>query len=144
MDTQGWTGALKLSLEHPELLIAAFLIACAAFGFAWWLRGHWAKDKIEALNQRLELAREQAADVQSELADVQQKVAAQESEIAELRQSRAVEPAKVERLAQSNNAIRDDLNVVVNSTGALFQTLNIGHLNIIAPLPKPSATRRSG
>jgi hypothetical protein len=34
MDTPNWIAALGLFVMHPVLIIATFLIACAAFGFA--------------------------------------------------------------------------------------------------------------
>ena len=34
MDTPNWIAALGLFVMHPVLIIATFLIACAAFGFS--------------------------------------------------------------------------------------------------------------
>ena len=90
------------------------------------------------------VARDQLGDVKSKLDNALQQVADQGKEIAELRQTR-VEAAKVDRLVQSNTAIREDLNVVMTSTSVLSQTLNVGHLVGVAPIPAgPSITKPGG
>jgi chromosome segregation ATPase len=145
MDTKNWIEALGLALQYPVLLVAAFLIAGAAFGFAWWLRGHWAMGQIEARDQRLELARERLADVQSDLSSTRtelenalKKVADQEREITGLRERRGVETVAVDRLARSNTAIRNDLSSLMTSTSNLNDDLML----VVRALAKPSATKR--
>jgi hypothetical protein len=138
MDPNDWSSALGLALQYPVLLVAAALIA----GFAWWLRGQWATGTIEALNQRLELAREQLADVKSKLADAETKVAAQEKEIAGLRASSAFAAGALEHATLNSIAIRRAIDSLVTSTTALDQTLSVP--NVVRALSKPSATKDSG
>jgi hypothetical protein len=63
MDTPNWIAALGLFVMHPVLIIATFLIACAAFGFAWWLCGRISGGRTGALEERLRLAGEQCGHV---------------------------------------------------------------------------------
>jgi len=136
MDANSWINTLGLFVQPA--------VAGAAFWFVWRLRTEWAKDTIAAKEAQLQLARDQLGDVKSKLDNALQQVADQGKEIAELRQTR-VEAAKVDRLVQSNTAIREDLNVVMTSTSVLSQTLNVGHLVGVAPIPAgPSITKRSG
>jgi len=137
METKDWTDALGLALQHPVLIVAAVVIFCAAFGVAWWLRGHWAKATIEALRERLEFVREQLAVVKPQLADAEEKVAAQEKEIGQLRAS----GARTQRLEQSTYEIRRALDSVTASTSAIDATLSIP--NVVRAHSKPSATKRS-
>ena len=53
MDTKSWISALELFLQYPLLLIVMFVIACAAAGFAWWLRGHLAQSKLDLAQAKL-------------------------------------------------------------------------------------------
>ena len=53
MDTKSWVSALELFLQYPLLLIVMFVIACAAAGFAWWLRGHLAQSKLDLAQAKL-------------------------------------------------------------------------------------------
>ena len=53
MDTKSWVSALELFLQYPLLLIVTFVIACAAAGFAWWLRGHLAQSKLDLAQAKL-------------------------------------------------------------------------------------------
>ena len=137
METKDWTDALGLALQNPVLFVVGGSIAVTAFGVAWWLRGHWAKAKIEALKQRLELAREQLPVVKWQLADALARVAAQEQEIAQLQAS----GARTQRLEQSTYEIRRALDSVTASTSAIDATLSIP--NVVRALSKPSATKRS-
>jgi hypothetical protein len=84
------------------------------------------------------------APLESRLESALRKVATQDDRIAELEQTRSVDSVKEKHLAQGNTAIRDDLNIVVTSTSVLSQTLNVGHLVGVAPLPEPSGMKRSG
>jgi hypothetical protein len=150
MDTPHWITTLGLFFTYPVLILAMSLIACAAFAFASFLRGHWAKDTINGLEntiravehrlesdvkglentiraqqERLELAREQYADVQSKRAALEGRVSGQETEIAELRGSLSP-PAQIEHMARSNNEIRQALLGLANSTTRLGHTLTAG------------------
>ena len=53
MDTKSWISALELFLQYPLLPIVTFVIACAAAGFAWWLRGHLAQSKLDLAQAKL-------------------------------------------------------------------------------------------
>jgi hypothetical protein len=53
MDTKSWISALELFLQYPLLSIVTFVIACAAAGFAWWLRGHLAQSKLDLAQAKL-------------------------------------------------------------------------------------------
>ena len=53
MDTKSWVNALELFLQYPLLPIVTFVIACAAAGFAWWLRGHLAQSKLDLAQAKL-------------------------------------------------------------------------------------------
>src|SRR6516225_6032737 len=53
MDTKSWISALELFLQYPLLPIVMFVIACAAAGFAWWLRGHLAQSKLDLAQAKL-------------------------------------------------------------------------------------------
>jgi hypothetical protein len=105
MDTKSWVSALELFLQYPVLLIATFVVACAAFYLAWWLRGHWATGTIEALKERLELAREQVTVVKSQLAEARETVTSQKGPTA------------------YNTELLRQLSSVATSTSALSRTL---------------------
>jgi hypothetical protein len=127
-------------MAHPVLLIATFLIAVAAFGFAWWLRGHIARGRVEALDGQLTLMRDQYDAVNRQLSEVTAKVAAQEGVISKLRSS-LPPPARVEELARSNTEIQSALTSLVNSTSSLGHTLTIGeglYRVMVEPLTKRS------
>ena len=124
MSTQEWITALELVIGHPVLLIAMFLIALAAFGFAWWLRGHIAQGRVEALEGQLRLAHDQYDAVNRQLSEVTTKVAAQEQVISGLRNTLSP-PARVEELARSNTDIRAALTGLATSTSTLGHTLTI-------------------
>jgi hypothetical protein len=135
MDSKDWISALGLAQQNPVLIVAAVSIFIAGCGVAWWLRGA----TIEALKQRLELAREQLADVKSQLADAETTVAAQKREIANHLNAGVV--VQADPLVQSNIAIKRALSSVAASTTALDETLSVP--NVVRALSKPSATRRS-
>jgi hypothetical protein len=125
MEPKDWVCALQLSLQYPLLIIAAFSIASATFGFAWWLQRQRIlalKERLKATKERLKLARDQLTDVQSKLADAGERLAAQQGEITELQQTPSFE--RVGQLAQSNTALRNELSSVVTSTSALNETLD--------------------
>jgi hypothetical protein len=145
MDTKDWTDALGLAQQNPLLYVVGGSIAVAAFGFAWWLRGHWARGTIEALKQRLELARDQLADVRSQLADAQRLAADQQRQTDHLQHDLGAAGwgRQTQPLVESNTALVTALSTVVNSADNLGQTLNVPNLYLdLAPL-KPSATRRT-
>jgi hypothetical protein len=136
MDTKNWISALELYFQYPVLLIATFLVACAVFTFAWWLRGHWATGSIEALKEhlatlkeRLEFADQRLADVKEQLAEAQAKLNAQERQITEVRQTpwfAQLPPdtrLTVERLARSNTEVQTVLSSVSGSTDLLKELL---------------------
>ena len=133
-----WVGALVLFLQYPPLLIATFLIACAAFTFAWWLRGHWAATTIEGLEatirgrdaylevveQRLELGREQYNAVRTRLGDVEMRADRQAKEITELRSS-SLTAYYVDALARENTGLQSALTSLIQSTSTLGRTLTV-------------------
>ncbi len=134
MSTPEWITALGLFMTQPVLLIATFLIAVAAFGFAWWLRGHIAQGRVEALDG------DQYDAVNRQLSEVTAKVAAQEGVISGLRSS-LPPPARVEELARSNTEIQSALTSLANSTSSLGHTLTIGeglYRVMVEPLTKRS------
>jgi len=140
MSTPEWITALGLFMPQPVLLIATFLIAVAAFGFAWWLRGHIAQGRVEALDGQLRLMRDQYDAVNRQLSEVTAKVAAQEGVISGLRSS-LPPPARVEELARSNTEIQSALTSLANSTSSLGHTLTIGeglYRVMVEPLTKRS------
>jgi len=53
MDTNSGISTLELFLKYPLLPIVTFVIACAAAGFAWWLRGHLAQSKLDLAQAKL-------------------------------------------------------------------------------------------
>lgn len=122
MPTPDWTKALGLFLAYPVLIVATFLIASAAFGFAWWLRGHVAQGRIDALEGQLKLASDQQADVTAKVAELTAKVGTQEETIAGLRRSLSP-PARLEELARSNTEIQSALTSLATSTSTLGHIL---------------------
>jgi cell division protein FtsB len=125
MSTPEWITALELFMTQPVLLIATFLVAVAAFGFAWWLRSQIAQGRVEALDGQLKLMRDQYDAVNRQLSEVTAKVAAQEQLISTLRSS-LPPPARVEELARSNTEIQSALTNLATSTGTLGHTITIG------------------
>jgi hypothetical protein len=125
MSTPDWITALGLFMTYPVLLIATFVVAFAAFSFAWWLRGHIAQGRVEALDGQLKLMRDQYEAVNRQLSEVTTKVEAQERVISGLRNS-LPPPARVEELARSNTDIQQALTSLATSTSNLGHTLTIG------------------
>jgi hypothetical protein len=124
MDTSHWLSALGLLLTYPVLIVVMFLVACASFGFAWWLCSNYSRGRIEGLEERLRLAREQFDTINSQLTDVRTRVTTQETEIANLRRA-LPPPARVEQLARSNSEIQDALTSLATSTSHLGHTLTL-------------------
>jgi hypothetical protein len=127
VDTKSWVAVLELLPQWPLLIIAAFSIAGVAFGVGLlWAKGTIAalKAQHEVMNQRLELARDQNAAVQSKLADALNTVTAQERQLFTLKDTGWNPPVLgMESLEQSNTALRNELSSAVTSTGILGRTL---------------------
>jgi hypothetical protein len=95
MSTPEWILALGLFMAYPVLLIATFLVAVAAFGFAWWLRGNIAQGRVDAAEGQLRLARDQYDAVNREMSQLRAQVASQETVITGLRSAMSP-PARIE------------------------------------------------
>jgi hypothetical protein len=132
MDTSDWIAALGLFLARPVLLITTFIIASAAFGFAWWLRGHIAHGLIDELKShidglkdvRLKDVRDQYNDLNAKLSELKKQVQHQENVIdsSPLELTTAV---RVEELARSNTEIQNTLTSLIDATSHLGHTLTI-------------------
>lgn len=119
------------------LIFAAAIVVVA--GFAWWLRGYWAKEKMAGLEQRLQLARDQYAAVNSQLTDVKAQVADQEKVIAELKWAPPAPVARVQKLERSNTEIQSALTNLSTSTSSLGTTLTITggqYRLLVEPMPE--------
>jgi hypothetical protein len=140
MDWEAWKTALGLYVSTPELIGASVVIAVAIFSFAWWLRGHFTKGQTDALEQRLNLAREQHAAVSSQLSDVKVQVAGQDGVISELMKIAHLSPvASVAQLARGNAEIKNTLTSLTNSTANLGATLTFGggrYQLLVGPFPE--------
>jgi cell division protein FtsB len=125
MSAKDWIAALDLALEHPVLIVAAFIIASAAFLAAWWLRGHIAKGRIDALVEQINLGRARHDDVTARLAELKTEVETQAHVISELRKTPAAQTARIEELAQSNTHIRTAVVNLTTTTNSLAQVFII-------------------
>ena len=139
MSISDWITALGLFVTYPLLLIATFIAMVAAFGFAWWLRGHIKHGQIDGLTEQLRLARSQYDDVNTKLSELKDQVTAQQKTIVALRSS-LPPAAQVESLARSNNEIQTALTSLAHSTSHLGHTLTIGeglYRVMFEPLTRP-------
>jgi uncharacterized phage infection (PIP) family protein YhgE len=131
MDTPDWITVLGLFVAHPVMLIATFLIVCAVFYCAWWLRGHIdaglideLKSQIDGLKERLKEVRDQSNDINAQFSELKEQVESQENVI----NSSPLElttAARVEELARSNTAIQNTITNLANATSQLGHTLTI-------------------
>jgi len=136
MNTPSWISALGLFMTYPVLIVASFLIACAAFGFAWFLRGHWAKDRIAVLEERLRLAQDNHASIKQDVERLQTQVGEQTNIISVLR-STVIGAPQLDRLDASNTAAQLILSNLSHSTTDLGVTVTIvgGKYDTAASIP---------
>ncbi|HEY2531683.1 MAG TPA: hypothetical protein VGJ20_27770 [Xanthobacteraceae bacterium] len=109
------------------LLIAAFIIACAFFSFAWWLRGHIAQGIINELKSRIDGLKgvhDEYNDLNAKLLELKKQVESQENVInsSPLELTTAV---RVEELVRSNTEIQNTLASLTDATNRLGHTLTI-------------------
>ena len=114
-----------MSMPAPEWVAATILIACAVAGLACWLGGQSAKDRIDALRDRLRLAGQQCNDINTRLSDLKTQVAIQEELISELLSNSDLTSERVEELARSNAKIQNALTNLATSTSHLRNMLII-------------------
>jgi len=124
MDTSNWLKALGLFLTYPVLIIALFLIACAAFGFAWWLRGHIGKERIDALNERLRLATDNQQSIERQVDTLKNENTKQGAIINELK-TLDLANSQADKLSSANTIVQNELTKLAQATTALGSTLQI-------------------
>ena len=115
---KAWT----LFMSDPVTFILIFAaVVVVAGGFAWWLRGYIGKERIDALNERLTLAREGQATVTHEVETLRKKVADQHSVIARLR----LPPIESKQLFASSATVADSVTALSTANNALATTLTL-------------------
>ena len=129
MDTKSWISALELFLQYPLLPIVTFVIACAAAGFAWWLRGHLAQSKLDLAQAKLNAQemclalRERASVIKEESVAFQKERSEQERRLKDLLQIntelRAMLSGVTEESFLSCEAMRDEHLVTAVQHSAL-------------------------
>jgi hypothetical protein len=116
----------KIIFFTRKWIAVFFLIACAVVGLAWWLGRLTAKDRINALKERIKFARKQCSDI--ELSDLKDQVAVQKELISELVSNSDPERERVKELARGNTQIQNALINLATSTSHLSNKLIIVRL----------------
>jgi hypothetical protein len=142
-----WHSQWDYLMGAPWLLIPLLLLAL--FVGNLWRRSVAAgeiralREQINAEGARLNLAREQYASLNAQLAELTAKAEKQQKEIAELK-STLTPPARFEHLVRSNTEIQNALTSLAASTSHLGQTLTFsGSPYRLSVEPIPEVTKRS-
>jgi hypothetical protein len=130
MDTHNWVTALGLFVTYPVLLIATFLVGCAAFGFAWWLRGHIVKERLELLGSQRD--------------DFNNKLQAAEGKLTTLQKQidQKVSTVDVLATASSTSSLLHEMRIISTDMGTTL-TLLSGRFQMAVPPRKIEEQERS-
>lgn len=137
--------AWVLFMSDPVTFLVMFgaVIAAVAIG-AWWLRGHLAKGRIEALAERLNLARDEQGTLTRQVDRLKAEMAEHLDHIEKLKTYRFSVP-EIANLTHSSSNVAQTVTDLSSANSALGTTLTVidthGKYQVIIE-PSPKVTKR--